>query len=164
LYGWESIGSVESLTVSISVTRLVLLGAGNLNLLETPLRKVDVASAEVAAENLVLKTERCSEGTKLAVVAGGSVADNLDLPVILGIADSHVTVARNFFIALGDGSRDIMRVEVTASLGMKKTNGITVANKSESFGSVIRSLSSVRIDKPVVVGILVVIASDLLLR
>lgn len=78
--------------VGVHVPGVVGLGAGDFDLLETPLGKVDIASAEVTAKIRVLQTERSSQGPDLGIVASGSVIDDLDLPVVLGIADGHVSV------------------------------------------------------------------------
>lgn len=57
-----------------------------------------------------------------------------------------------------------MRVEVTSGLGMDETNNGAVGNVSNIGGiNVVVRVSAVGIEEPVVVGVLVVIASDLLL-
>ena len=149
--------------VSVDIARVVLLDTGGLNLLETPLRQVDVASAEVAIEVDVSETEGGSQSADLGVIARRSVVDNLDNPVVLGVADSGVAVARNFVVGLGDGSGDRVRVQVTASLGVDQTNDIAVANILKRSVGIELGLVTVGVEEPVVVGILVVVASDLLL-
>ena len=63
---WESLVDMAlDVPVGVDVTRVVLLYASGLDLLETPLGKVDVASSEVAAKILVLKSECSCEGSKL---------------------------------------------------------------------------------------------------
>lgn len=149
--------------VSVDIARVVLLDTGGLNLLETPLRQVDVASAEVAVEVDVSETEGGSQSADLGVIARRSVVDNLDNPVVLGVADGGVAVARNFVVGLGDGSGDRVRVQVTASLGVDQTNDIAVANILKGSVGIELGLVTVGVEEPVVVGILVVVASDLLL-
>ena len=56
-----------------------------------------------------------------------------------------------------------MRVEVTASLGVDQTNNVTVARVAELLFRIVFDLVAVGVEEPVVVGILVVVASDLLL-
>jgi len=85
--------------VGVSVARVVLLGASNLDLLETPLRQVHVTGSEVAAKNLMLKTEGSGESANLATVARSRVTDNLNLPVVLLVTNSQVTVTGNLLVA-----------------------------------------------------------------
>lgn len=49
--------------VSVYVSWVVLLDASRLNLLEPPLRKVDVASSKIAVQVNMLQTERCGQST-----------------------------------------------------------------------------------------------------
>lgn len=108
--------------VSVSVTRVVLLVAGHFNLLEAPLRKVDVASSQIAAQRGVLKTESRSQSADLAAITRCRISDNLNLPVILLISNSEVTVAGNFAVGLGNGGVNVVRVQVAASLGVDKAD------------------------------------------
>lgn len=149
--------------VGVSVTGIVLLGASNLNLLETPLRKVDVASSEVAAKDLMLETESSGKSPDLATVARSRITNNLNLPVVLVVTNSQVTVAGNFLVASGDRGSDIVRVQVAASLSVDKSNDGVVTNESEITLRVVVLLSAVGVEEPVVVGVLVVVASNLLL-
>lgn len=43
--------------VSEDVTRIIFLGAGHFNLLETPLRQVDVGSPEIATKRSMAEAE-----------------------------------------------------------------------------------------------------------
>jgi hypothetical protein len=151
--------------VGVDITGLVLLHTSSLNLLETPLRQVDIASAKVAAKIDVPQAERSGQSAQLRVIPGRvGIVDDFDLPVILGVSNSKVAVARNFPVSLGDGSSDLVRVEVAAGLSVDKTNDVAVANVSDLLvlGIVIGRLS-VGVEEPVVVGVLVVVASNLLL-
>jgi hypothetical protein len=109
--------------VGVRVTGVVLLRAGNFDLLETPLRQVLVTSTEVAAKSLVLKTESSSKGSDSAAIARCGVTHNLNLPVILVVANSNVAVARNLLIRLGHRGGNIVGVKVTAGLGVDETDG-----------------------------------------
>jgi hypothetical protein len=150
--------------VGVDIARPVLLDASGFDLLETPLRQVDVASAKVTSELSVFQAERCNQCPHLGVVPGRSIIDNLDLPVILGISDREVAVAGNFPVSLGDRSSDLVRVKVAASLSVDKTNDIAVADVSNlGVLCVVVRLLSVGVEEPVVVGVLVVVASNLLL-
>ena len=60
--GWELLVDMAlDVPVGVDVTRVVLLNASGLDLLKTPLRKVDIASSKVAAEILVLQSESSCE-------------------------------------------------------------------------------------------------------
>jgi hypothetical protein len=84
--------------------------------------------------------------------------------VILGVSNSKVAVARDFPVSLGDRSSDLVRVEVATSLSVNETNDVAVANVSDLLVlGIVIAILSVRVEEPVVVGILVVVASNLLL-
>lgn len=96
--------------MGISVTGVIVLGASNLNLSETPLWKVDITSTQITAKGLVLETESSGQSANLALVPGRNVADNLNLPVILVVTDSQVAIAGYLLVGLGDGGGNIVRV------------------------------------------------------
>lgn len=147
----------------VCVARLVLLGARNFDLLEAPLRQVDVASPQIASQHLMLESEPCSERTEMAPVAGSGVVDNLDFPVILVVTDGQITVAGYLLIGLSHGGRNLMRMEVATSLGVDQADGVAVSNESGIGFGIIICIASVGIEEPVIVGILVMITSNLLL-
>jgi hypothetical protein len=149
--------------VGVGIARVVFLGAGHLDLLETPLRQVDVAGAQIAAHRRVLQTEARGQGADLAPVAGRGVADNLNLPVVLIVTDSSVAVARNLPLRLGDGRGDLVRMQVAAGLGVEQTDGLAISDEARIGFGVIGGIVTVRVKEPVVVGVLVVVAGHLLL-
>lgn len=149
--------------VSVYVSRLVLLGTSDLNLLETPLRQIDVARSEVAAEIGVPQTERGGQSSDLRIVVGSRVTDNFDNPVVLGVPYSGVAVARHLVISLGDRGSDLMRVEITAGLSVNETDGVAVAREAERLLGIVFDFCPVGIEEPVIVRVLVMIASNLLL-
>lgn len=57
-----------NIPVSVDVTGLVLLGASDFNLLETPLRQIDITGAKIAAEVSVTQAERSGQCAQLGVV------------------------------------------------------------------------------------------------
>src|SRR4051812_700853 len=77
--------------VSVDITGVVRLNTSSLNLLETPLRQVDIASTKITPEIRVLQSECGSKGPDLCAIVRGRVTDNLNLPVILGVSNSGVT-------------------------------------------------------------------------
>lgn len=149
--------------MSVGIARIVVLCAGNLNLPETPLRQVDVASTEVASKDLVLQTESGRQGSNSAAVVRRNIADNLDLPVVLIVTNSQVAITRNFLISLGDGGGNVVRVQVATSLCVDEANNISIAKEAGFCVLVVVGVTAVRVEEPVVVGILVVVAGNLLL-
>lgn len=83
--------------------------------------------------------------------------------MVLLVANSDVAVAGNFPVGLGDGSSDLVRVEVAAGLGVKETNGLAVGNETGFGSGIVIGIAAVGVEEPVVVGILVVVAGNLLL-
>jgi hypothetical protein len=150
--------------VGVNIARPVLLDASGFNLLETPLRQVDIASAKVTSKLSVFQAERSDQGPDLGIVPGRSIIDNLDLPVVLGVTDCEVAVAGHFPVSLGDRSSDLVRVKVAAGLSVNEADDIAVADVSDlGVLCVVVRLLSVGVEEPVVVGVLVVVASNLLL-
>lgn len=147
------------------VARVILLGTGDFNLLETPLWEVHITGAEVAAETGVSQTECGGKCAELAVVLAGSIGENLDGPVVFVIANGHVSIARHFVVCLCDRSLDDVGVQVPTSLSVNETNDVAMANKTEVWGlGIIIRIAPSRVEEPVIVGILVMVTSDLLLR
>lgn len=149
--------------VSVDISGVVLRDASSLNLLETPLWQVDVAGAKIAAHGGVLQSECCGQGPDLGLVAAANVLDNLNGPVILVITDSGISITRHFLVRLGDGGGDLVGVEVAASLRVDQTEDIAIGNVLERSLRVVLWLVAVGIEPPLVVGIFVVVAGNLLL-
>jgi len=97
------------------------------------------------------------------MISRGCIPHNLNDPVIFGISDSGVAIARNFPISLSNRSGNLVRVKVTAGLSMNETNSVLVAGITELLFRLIFHFATVGIEEPVVVGIFVVVAGDLLL-
>ena len=83
--------------------------------------------------------------------------------MVLIITDGSVAVTRDFLINLGEWGRDIVRVKVAASLRVNQTENVAVGNKLRWCLAVELWLAAVGVEKPLVVGILVMVAGDLLL-
>ena len=149
--------------VSVDVARVVLLDAGHLDLLESPLRQVDSASTEVAAKIGVLQPEGGGQGAQLGVITRCGIIDNFDSPVVLGIANGGVSVRRHLPVSLGDRGLDRVRVQVATGLGVNKADDISIADEAEGIFKIVLGLMTVWVEEPLVVGILVVVAGDLLL-
>jgi hypothetical protein len=83
--------------------------------------------------------------------------------MVFRVSDSRVAVARNFVVSLGDWSSNLMGVQIAASLSVNHADDIAVANELERRFCIKLRLVSVRVEEPVVVGVFVVVAGDLLL-
>jgi hypothetical protein len=149
--------------MSIRITRVVVLGASHLNLLETPLRQVDITGTEIATQYFMLETEGGCQGSDSASVTRGGVSDNFDLPVIFLVANGKITVARHFTITLGHGSRHFVGMQVSASLGVDQSNDCSVGDESKVGLFIVFLLATIRVEEPVIVGIFVMITGNLLL-
>ena len=91
----------------------------------------------------MLQTESGSKRPELGVVPRSSVAYDLNNPMVLGVTNSCVAVARNFPITLCNRGSDLVRVEVTASLGVDQTNNVTVARVAELLFRIVFDLVAV---------------------
>ena len=147
----------------VSVSRVVILGASNLDLLEAPLGQVDVASPKIATQDLVLEAEPRSERPDVAEVPGGGVVNDLDLPVIFVVANSQVSIAGHLLVSLGHGGSNLVGVEVATCLSVDQADSVFIADESRVGLNIQINLPAIRVEKPLVVGILVVITSNLLL-
>lgn len=78
--------------VGKGIPGVVGLVAGDLDLLKTPLRQVDIASTQVAAKHSMPEPHSSGQGADLAPVARRNIVDNLDLPMVLIITDCEVTI------------------------------------------------------------------------
>lgn len=78
--------------VSKNIPRVILFGASNLNLLEAPLRQIDISGSEVAAQGSVSQSESSSEGSEFAVVSSGGITHNLNSPVVLFVTNCQISV------------------------------------------------------------------------
>lgn len=84
--------------------------------------------------------------------------------MVLTITNSRVAVAGHFPVALGDGGSNRVGVEVAASLSVDEADSVTISGETQLAFGVIGGVAAVGIEEPVVVGVLVVVAGNLLLR
>lgn len=84
-------------------------------------------------------------------------------PVVVDVADRRVAVARHLVVEVRHGRGDGVRVEVAGGRGMVETDDVAVGQVANRLVGVVGRLLPVGEDKPVVVLVLVVVASDLLL-
>ena len=78
--------------VGVNILGVIVFVTSDFDLLETPLRQVDVASSEVAAQDRVPKSESSCQSPDLRSVIGCNILDNFNGPVILLITDSSISV------------------------------------------------------------------------
>lgn len=149
--------------VSIRVPGVVLLGASNFDLPETPLRQVDVTSSQIAAKRFMSQSERGGQGSDPAAVPGCNVSHNLYLPVVFVVAYRQVAVTGYLLVSLGNRRRNVVGMQVAAGLSMNQTDDLAVSNEARLLILVVIVVAAVRVEEPVVVGILVVVAGNLLL-
>lgn len=83
--------------------------------------------------------------------------------MILGISNGDIAVARYFIVGLSYWGLNAVRVEIPAGLRVEETDDSLVTDKSyRRFWVKLRFLT-VRVEEPIVVCILVVVAGNLLL-
>lgn len=99
-----------NIPVRVDITRPVLLHACSLNLLEAPLRKIDISSPEVATQHRMPKPECRGEGANSASIPRRCIVNNFDSPVIFVISDSEITIAGHFVLRFRDWCRNGMGV------------------------------------------------------
>lgn len=152
-----------NIPVSVNIPGLVFLHACRLYLFEAPLRQVNIARSKIAAQNRVSQSKSRREGPNPAPIPRGSVIHNLDFPVVFLIPDGDISVTGDFIVRLRDRSRYGVRVQVTSGLSVNKADDIAVTGELQRSIGIVVGLIAVRVDEPIVVRILVVIASNLLL-
>ena len=95
-------------------------------------------------------------------ILGEEVVDYLHLPVVVRIAYRLVAIARNFPMSIGDGRLDWMGMQVAPRLGMDKPHDVTIFEILDIAVIVVGCVPDF-FDIPLVIGVLVVVAGDLLL-
>lgn len=96
--GWEmarrTLVIPVSLDIPVGVNILGVVGfvASDFNLLETPLRQVDVTSTKVASQYGMLESEGSGQGSDLGSIVRGNILNNFHGPVILFISNSCVSI------------------------------------------------------------------------
>lgn len=149
--------------VGEDILGLVLLGASDFDLLETPLWQVDVARSEIAVKLSVPKSECSRQSAKLGVIARRGVINDLDLPVILLVTNSDIAITGNFVVSFSNRCGDLVGVQVATRLSVEQPDNCLVTHKLDGIFWVELWLVTVGIEKPVVVRVFVVVASHLLL-
>ena len=83
--------------------------------------------------------------------------------MVFVVADCGVAIRRDFIVTLGDGCRNGVGVQVAPGLGMDQAQHMVVRNVFERLFGVVKRFRSIWIEKPIVIGVFVMVASDLLL-
>ena len=149
--------------VRVHVTRAGLLYTSRLDLLEAPLWEVDRSSSEITPKLHMSESECRGQSSDTGAVGRGGIADHLDLPVVLLVTNGSVAVARYFPVSLGNWGGNSVRVEVSTGLGVEESNDLLVCDEAQRCFGIKLRLTAVRPEEPVVIGILVVVAGNLLL-
>lgn len=155
-----------NIPVRMSIAGVIVLITSNFHLLETPLWQDRVGGTEITPKQLMTEPQTSSKRMNLvhlALLAQLDIIYNLDNPVVLIVSYSSVAVARNFVVVFGDRSWDRVGVQITSGGDMTQTNNVAIFQEPDGTFGVINRLVPSRKDHPVVVLILVVVASDLLL-
>ena len=122
-----------------NVTGVVLLGAGDFDLLETPLGKIDVGGLEITSQSSVPNAKGRGESSDLGSIGRCNVADNFNSPMVFLVAHRRVAIAGDFVILCSDRGRDLVRVQVTTSLRVQESNFLAMTNEYR-FGLAIHSV------------------------
>lgn len=152
--------------IGMHVIHVILLVATNLYLLEPPLRKVGVRRAQIAVLSLMAESEsRRQRMDSVHLVLGPllDIIDDLHDPIVLKVADRRVSVTRHLVVELCDRGRDRVRVQVSACGAVYKTDDVSVVEELDRAVGVNVRFIPAWSDYPVIVYILVVVASNLLL-
>ena len=152
--------------IRMSVVRVVFLITRNLDLFEAPLREDRVRSTKITTKRLVSEPQASRQRVNAVDVLFAAlfhIINNFNPPVIAMVAYGSVSVARDFMVEFCDRSRDIMRVQVAGRGGMLEPNDITILEETKRAIDVESRFVPARLDGPLIVVILVVIASYLLL-
>ena len=83
--------------------------------------------------------------------------------MVFVVADSGIAIRRDFVITLGDGCRNGVRMQVAPGLGMNQAQHMIIGNVFERRFGIVKRIRPIGIEEPVVVGVFVMVASDLLL-
>lgn len=83
--------------------------------------------------------------------------------MIFLVTNSRVSITRDFSVGFGNRGRYFMRMQISAGLGMDQTKNVTIGNKFQISICIKLRLMSIRIEPPLVVGIFMVVTSNLLL-
>lgn len=148
------------------VLRVVLLVTGYLDLLPTPLRQRHIGGLEVTTQDLMPEPQPRRQRVNtfdVLLVAQDHVVDDLDDPVVVIIADRQVTVGGNFKVLLGHGRREGVRVDIPGRSGMYDPQHVAVLDVLNLAIRVQGRAAPRWVDNKVIIGILVVVTSDLLL-
>ncbi len=125
--------------ICVHILWVILLIATDLNLFETPLRQDGIRRSKITSKNLVTESHTSSEGMDaINFVALLDIVNDLDGPVIVVIADSGVTVARDFMVEFGDGRRNLVGVQVTCGSGMIQADDVAMLKESEWTMEIVR--------------------------
>lgn len=152
--------------IGVRIIWVVLLRARHLNLLEPPLGQVLVRSAEVASQMIVSEpqTRRKRMDTRnMILLSLLEIVNDLDLPVVMEIANRRVPVARHLVVELRDRRGNVMGVQVARGGTMLQANHISILQIPKFAVEIKSGLVPSRVNNPLIVAVLVMIASDLLL-
>jgi hypothetical protein len=148
------------------IVRVVLLVAAHFDLLESPFGQTLVCSTEVTPQHGMTQAQSCRERVypfELVATPAVKVINDFDQPVIVVVTNRSISVARDLVVQLCDWRRDVVRVQVATCGLVDKANEVIVLKESNGPIQVNTRLLPAWSNDPVIVGVLVVVARDLLL-
>ena len=113
----------------VCVAWVVFLCTRYFNLLETPLWEIDICRSKITTQSFMPEAKPCSQRmntVNIILSASFQVVNNFNLPVIMEISDSRISITRNLVMKFSNRSRNVMRVKIPSGGSMLKSNDITV--------------------------------------
>lgn len=139
----------------------VAVVAGHLDLSESPLGQVHILGREKTAQLAVAQMEIGCQGSQYTVLGMAALFRcNLHNPGIVGVLGLVVAVSTDFPLAVGDGRLDRMAVQVAFGLVVHQADNVSMLDRLDVLWL---SHAHELLDDPLVVAVLMVVASHLLL-
>ena len=150
----------------MDVIRVVLFDTRDFDLLEAPFRKDRISCPKVASEFLMAEAHASRKrmySVNMLFTSSLQVIDYLDFPVIMIVANSSVPLTRNFVIQFRNRCRNVMGVQIASGRTVLKADNVTILEELNGTINIKRQLVPSRMNDPLIVVVLVMIASHLLL-
>ena len=102
--------------VCVDILRVVFFVAADLDLFESPLRQDHIGSFKVTPEVYMLEPQPGRQRVdffKVTFASSLDIVHDLNLPMVLHIANSFISVTRHLVVEFGDGSWNWVGVQVS---------------------------------------------------
>ena len=167
---WELLTAIVdvclNVPVRIDIVWIVLLVTADFNLLETPLWEIDICRSKITTQSFMSEAKPCSQRmntVNIILSASFQVVNNFNLPVIMEISDSRISITRNLVMKFSNRSRNVMRVKIASGGSMLKSNNITVFEELNGSIEVKCRFIPTWVNDPFVVCVFIMITCHLLL-